>query len=72
HNSRAIQAILESDPHLFIDAWKNISINSLNYFDAMIPANIKQKWQEGIDTGKTYYKLCGAGGGGFFLKMEIN
>ena len=72
YNSLAIQGILEINHELFIDSWKNISINSLKYFNSMIPDHIKKLWLEGLDTGNEYYKLCGAGGGGFFLKMEFN
>jgi mevalonate kinase len=32
-----------------------------------IPSKVKKIWQEGLDTKSFYMKLCGAGGGGFFL-----
>jgi len=37
------------------------------YFDKMIPKSIKEIWLEGLENRKYFLKLCGAGGGGFFI-----
>lgn len=46
---------------------RSISRMQYLYFDEMIPDNIKDIWQYGLDTGLYSLKLLGAGGGGFFL-----
>jgi mevalonate kinase len=33
----------------------------------MIPEKFRQVWQQGIDSGVYYLKLCGSGGGGYLL-----
>jgi mevalonate kinase len=33
----------------------------------LIPEHLHKYWEEGLNTGKRIFKLCGAGGGGFFL-----
>ena len=50
--------------------FRNIKILSslvLENFDKMIPKPIFQLWEEGINTDNYYLKLCGSGGGGYFL-----
>ncbi len=50
--------------------FRNIKILSslvLENFDKMIPKPIFQLWKEGINTDNYYLKLCGSGGGGYFL-----
>jgi len=50
--------------------FRNIKILSslvLQNFDKMIPKPIFQLWEEGINTDNYYLKLCGSGGGGYFL-----
>ncbi|MEP7195162.1 MAG: hypothetical protein ABI851_01495 [Saprospiraceae bacterium] len=69
-NSLTIQSILEKDHLQFMNAWKELSKKSLYYFENMIPMEILKIWKEGIESEKFYLKLCGAGGGGLFLKME--
>ncbi len=38
----------------------------------LIPKEIQPVWQNGFDTGDYTMKLCGAGGGGFFLVFSEN
>jgi hypothetical protein len=35
----------------------------------LIPNAIQDEWEAGLRSGAFYYKLCGAGDGGFFLKF---
>jgi len=37
----------------------------------MIPPSLHQSWKEGLEGRDYKLKLCGAGGGGFFLKYQI-
>jgi len=46
---------------------KSISMLQFKYFKEMIPESVASYWQKGMDTEQYYMKLCGAGGGGYFL-----
>lgn len=45
---------------------------SLRHLKQMIPDNFEQLWQQGLDSGEYYLKLCGSGGGGFLLGFTRN
>lgn len=51
----------------FIKDFKAYSEKQLSLFEKMIPGNIKDKWLQGLNNKSFFFKLCGAGGGGFFL-----
>ena len=38
-----------------------------DHFKPMIPSNFHEIWQKGLETDTYYLKLCGSGGGGYFL-----
>ncbi len=46
---------------------KQLSKVVLKNFKPMIPSAFHKLWQKGIDTNAYYLKLCGSGGGGYFL-----
>ena len=46
---------------------KKLSRVVLNHFKPMIPKQFHSLWQQGIDSGDYYLKLCGSGGGGYIL-----
>ncbi len=46
---------------------KKLSGVVLKHFKPMIPVTFHQLWQNGIETNAYYLKLCGSGGGGYFL-----
>jgi mevalonate kinase len=46
---------------------KQLSKIVLGNFKPMIPVKFHQMWQKGLDSGDYYLKLCGSGGGGYFL-----
>ncbi len=39
----------------------------LSLFSDMIPGKLIPLWQSGLDSGEYYMKLCGSGGGGYFI-----
>ena len=59
-------------PELFRNSIKELSNDTYNNFYEMIPNNIKNKWKEGIRNDSYYMKLCGSGGGGFFLAYDFD
>ena len=57
---------------LFRDSVKELSNDTLHNFQEMIPEKLKNKWEEGIKNDSYYMKLCGSGGGGFFLAYDFD
>lgn len=51
---------------------KKLSSVVLNNFQPMIPQEFHQLWQQGIDSGDYFLKLCGSGGGGYILGFTEN
>jgi len=54
------------DDELLTDI-KAISYIQLELMDYLITPQLRSIWRDGLDQGTYYMKLCGAGGGGFFL-----
>ena len=63
---------LINNSKLFRDSVKELSNNTLHNFQEMIPEKLKNKWKEGIKNDSYYMKLCGSGGGGFFLAYDFD
>lgn len=67
YNSQAISAFLIGDHSNLMVSFKSISTLQRQYFEEMIPDNIKEIWDQGLKSNDFYLKLSGAGGGGYFL-----
>jgi len=65
----SIDALLAADEINFENSFATISKIQLDHMDKMIPDHLKQLWINGIESGKLYLKICGAGGGGFFIGL---
>lgn len=50
---------------------EELSRLQLSAFAEMIPENLKRIWQEGLESRAFALKLCGAGGGGYFLGYRL-
>ena len=57
---------------LFRDSLKQLSESTLNNFKEMIPNQLINIWENGLKSDSYYMKLCGSGGGGFFLLFDFN
>lgn len=66
-NQRIIEAMIKRDTITFEECWKRISQITMQLFRPMIPDPVYNIWKEGLQSETYYLKLCGAGGGGFFL-----
>ncbi|EQC51012.1 mevalonate kinase [Bacteriovorax sp. DB6_IX] len=67
-----IDLFLDGKTEELMKKYKELSIFQYEHFQAMIPKLYKEMWEEGINTGDYYLKLCGAGGGGFILGITNN
>ena len=57
---------------LFRNSLKQLSESTLNNFKEMIPNQLINIWENGLKSDSYYMKLCGSGGGGFFLLFDFN
>jgi mevalonate kinase len=64
-NDKAIELYLQGLP--IETCFKQISIFQWDNMQEFIPHDVKKIWEKGLSHDSYYLKLCGAGGGGFFL-----
>lgn len=62
-----IDNLIQSQSTAFQANMKTLSHFQFEHFQDMIPESVKPVWKQGLDTDEYYFKLCGAGGGGYFL-----
>ena len=67
YSNQIIEAMAHGNKPEFIRLIKMISEIQLLHFTQMIPDKVKNFWSKGLKGEDYYMKLCGAGGGGFFL-----
>ena len=65
-NQKLIGSFIGSD-HEMPNIMPLFSELQFNIFHDNIDASTREIWQQGLDTGDYYMKLCGAGGGGMYL-----
>ncbi len=68
-NQNFIYYLLNNDTQGVFEQWKIISSQSLIDFSPMIFGSLSAAWKEGLARDEYYLKLCGAGGGGFYLAL---
>ena len=68
--NECIYNLMYSSNH-FKDSIKNLSETTFENMNEMIPESINEIWQQGLKSNKYYLKLCGSGGGGFFLAFDF-
>ena len=71
NTNKCIEYLLEGSD-LFKESLKQLSENTLNNFKEMIPNQLMDIWEDGFKSDSYYMKLCGSGGGGFFLVFDFN
>lgn len=72
YNDACIDAFLKRDLGPLFSNIKELSSLLLKNFTPMIPSVFHKLWKEGIDSNAYYLKLCGSGGGGYFLGFTQN
>ncbi|MCG8579731.1 MAG: hypothetical protein MI866_07435 [Bacteroidales bacterium] len=70
--NRCIQHLLKGELDKMFDYLLKLSSFQFKHFKEMIPQNIQTFWQEGLENQLFTLKLCGSGGGGFFLGFTRN
>jgi mevalonate kinase len=72
YNNKLINGVIAANQTEIIEAMKVISRLQFEVFDYMIVEELKDDWEYGLASGDYYFKLCGAGGGGFYLCYDMN
>ncbi len=71
-NNKCIESFINRDYHKLLKHVKKLSIYILDNFSPMIPKHFIEIWKKGVLNDIYYFKLCGSGGGGFFLGFTKN
>jgi mevalonate kinase len=67
YTDASIHDFLKGDVSSMLQNVKQLSKVALSNFKPMIPQKMQGIWQKGLETDDYYMKLCGSGGGGYFL-----
>ncbi len=67
HTDACVDLFLKGDIKTLFGHVRSLSHVVFDNFKPMIPQNFHGLWKQGIDSGDYYLKLCGSGGGGYFL-----
>lgn len=67
YNDEIIQAFLNGEKIKIKHLFMKISELQLEYLPEMILPEIRTLWQKSKEMGICHFKLCGAGGGGFYM-----
>jgi len=69
-NNRIISDLTANEE---IDPYEIQRLSSLQreWMEDFIPVAVREDWDEAFEDGTSIMKLCGAGGGGFFLEFDI-
>lgn len=67
HTDACIEDFLRGNVKSLFSNVKKLSKVVLANFKPMIPSSFHKVWEQGIQTNDYYLKLCGSGGGGYFL-----
>lgn len=70
-NKDAIKSLLSYDLPTLISTLKSISKIQYHHLNHLIAETIKQDWLMSLQSDKVFYKLNGAGGGGYYQKLTI-
>lgn len=69
-NNTAIEALIQGNTTLLKNSIKTISELQYNHLKYLIPDHLQQAWHDALQNEGPKYKLCGAGGGGFYMSID--
>ncbi|HQW02725.1 MAG TPA: hypothetical protein PLR30_09630 [Saprospiraceae bacterium] len=69
--NHCIDAFLASDTVALNDAFRDLSYFQLIHFNYLIPIPFIRSWEDALMQNTGYYKICGAGGGGYLLRYYV-
>jgi len=70
--NEVVGSVINSDFDLFEELIVRYSEFQLSHFGELVPPEMTQHFEFGIESGEFYLKLCGSGGGGYMLGLARN
>ncbi len=70
-NNKLVEAVIKNEKRIAENLLKTFSENQFYLFDDWIPESIKEDWDKNREEDGSAYKMLGAGGGGYFLKIHF-
>ncbi|MBY5959869.1 hypothetical protein KUV50_17070 [Membranicola marinus] len=70
-NNKLVEAIIKNEQRIAENLLNTFSENQFFLFADWIPENIKERWDQNRQEENSAFKMLGAGGGGFFLKIHF-
>lgn len=67
HSNGAIRNLVRKNYDKFEESFKKLSEFQLNEMTELIPPSVQDIFRKGLESNDFYLKICGSGGGGFFL-----
>lgn len=71
-NNKLVEAVIKNEKRIAENLLKTFSENQFYLFTDWIPEKIRHEWDENRQEIDSAYKMLGAGGGGYFLKIHFN
>lgn len=71
-NRKCIDNYISDNQSSLSENFAALSQLTYDYFQPMIPLSIKERWENGLNSGLYSLKLCGSGGGGMMLGFSHN
>ena len=67
------QIVTDLTANMDIDPYQIQRLSNLQreWMEDFIPTDVREDWDKAFEDGTSIFKLCGAGGGGFFLEFDI-
>lgn len=69
-SNNCINAVLGKNTKALIESFEKLSRFQLENLDFLIPKTVQEYWRKGLESKEYFMKLCGAGGGGYFLGLK--
>jgi mevalonate kinase len=69
-NKSSIESLLQKDLPGFYKSIKKISGLQFEHMQEMVHPDMHKQWEDSLSSEKSAIKLCGAGGGGCYLKFN--
>lgn len=70
-NNKLVEAVIKNEKRIAENLLKTFSENQFFLFSDWIPESIKPEWDKNRKETNSAYKMLGAGGGGYFLKIHF-
>jgi mevalonate kinase len=72
YSNTAIKALLSNELDKLFQSYKFLSGFQYKHMKEHIPIGVQKLFKQGLDSGSFYLKLCGSGGGGYYLGITRN